>query len=463
MKSSEVLKTEKSEELVEKSEIVKALNDYGKIVFEVYEPLEINDEQLDIIFYLVDERVKFIKNYIIENSGDQALGLFVLFAYRALFVGKFDLKCENLDKKMKYFHLLLNFIKYKKMKIIEKKLIQYLKELENDINNKVLKLFEKVLQNNILYFIYLILRTNDSSVKEINELIIRGCQSFCNIKLNFNYDELKDINHDSLINDLYEMFFIKKITNNFIMTLINGHIIFESMTNDELLEIINMRSKNSKEKEKISLIDNITEKNKQGELINKNEIHPKNTEELLKKQQEIIIFLLKQINLDKVEISNLKAELNLIKLRRSLKLLVNYIYLGLNLDGEFTYDSKVKKIVEKLNIFKSKEFDKNLVDKTKQFMNIITYKVNLGNVSAHNVNMDASIIEQIFDLFDGKNRCGSFGYKLKYSADEDEIFKKLVKNYEDNFFNKTKLKYNEKIIEESIDDLSGLWNKKNNG
>ena len=36
----------------------------------------------------------------------------------------------------------------------------------------------------------------------------------------------------------------------------------------------------------------------------------------------------------------------------------------------------------------------------------------------------------------------------------------MVKNYEDNFFNKTKLKYNEKIIEESIDDLSGLWNKK---
>ena len=456
MKSSEVLKTEKSEELVEKSEIVKALNDYGKIVFEVYEPLEINDEQLDIIFYLVDERVKFIKNYIIENSGDQALGLFVLFAYRALFVGKFDLKCENLDKKMKYFHLLLNFIKYKKMQIIEKKLIQYLKELENDINNKVLKLFEKVLQNNILYFIYLILRTNDSSVKEINELIIRGCQSFCNIKLNFNYDELKDINHDSLINDLYEMFFIKKITNNFIMTLINGHIIFESMTNDELLEIINMRSKNSKEKEKISLIDNITEKNKQGELINKNEIHPKNTEQLLKKQQEIIIFLLKQINLDKVEISNLKAELNLIKLRRSLKVLANYIYLGLNLDGEFTYDSKVKKIVEKLNSFKSKEFDKNLVDKTKQFMNFISYKVNLGNVSAHNVNMDASIIDQIFDLFDRKNHCENFKNKLKKSTNADEIIKKLVKNYEDNFFNKTKLKYNEKIIEESIDDLSGL-------
>ena len=95
MKSSEVLKTEKSEELVEKSEIVKALNDYGKIFFEVYEPLEINAEQLDIIFYLVDERVKFMKNYIIENSGDQALGLFVLFAYRALFVGKFALKYEK--------------------------------------------------------------------------------------------------------------------------------------------------------------------------------------------------------------------------------------------------------------------------------------------------------------------------------------------------------------------------------
>ena len=89
-------------------------------------------------------------------------------------------------------------------------------------------------------------------------------------------------------------------------------------------------------------------------------------------------------------------------------------------------------------------------------MNFISYKVNLGNVSAHNVNMDASIIDQIFDLFDRKNHCENFKNKLKKSTNADEIIKKLVKNYEDNFFNKTKLKYNEKIIEESIDDLSGL-------
>ena len=59
-------------------------------------------------------------------------------------------------------------------------------------------------------------------------------------------------------------------------------------------------------------------------------------------------------------------------------------------------------------------------------MNFISYKVNLGNVSAHNVNMDASIIDRIFDLFDGKNRCGSFGNKLKKSTNADEIIKKLV-------------------------------------
>ena len=46
-------------------------------------------------------------------------------------------------------------------------------------------------------------------------------------------------------------------------------------------------------------------------------------------------------------------------------------------------------------------------------MNFISYKVNLGNVSAHNVNMDASIIDQILDLFDRKNHCENFKNRLK--------------------------------------------------
>jgi len=159
------------------------------------------------------------------------------------------------------------------------------------------------------------------------------------------------------------------------------------------------------------------------------------------------------------EIYRIKSDLKLIKLRRSLKVFVNYLYIGLNLKGDFDYESKITKIIEKLKTFTHIKYNKKLVEDTINFMKEFYDKIELGYFSAHNLDLKVSFLDQIFELIDKENKAGELKYKLKNETNADIILKNLIKNREDNYFNKTPSKSEEKKINKSISDLSSIWLK----
>ena len=180
-------------------------------------------------------------------------------------------------------------------------------------------------------------------------------------------------------------------------------------------------------------------------------------------QNKTEINSLNQKNSDnKLEILRLKSDLQLIKIRSSLKVFVNYMYVGLKLYGDFDYESKITKIIYKLNSFtsdNSKEYDPQLLSSFQEFMSNFTHKVDLGNLMAHKMNLDISILDQIFELLDKKKKYENVKLFLKKNTNADIIIKELVKNREKNFLNKKLLKDEEAKISMKITDLKNLWTK----
>ena len=147
MKKAQKLDKKKEKKFKDISQILNVLNKYGNLSFEKYSPLEFSIKDIDLSFVLITDRLKFFKDYINNNIETQAFGIFVLFAFSSLFIGKNDLKFNNLNKKLKYFNILLKYIETKQMDKINGDLINFFEELEDDIGKKELKLFENIFQN----------------------------------------------------------------------------------------------------------------------------------------------------------------------------------------------------------------------------------------------------------------------------------------------------------------------------
>jgi len=469
------------EEYEIKFSIFKILNTLGDFCIKNYTPLKIDEDDYHVLIDLAKERLRYIKETIEYNYKSNVLGIFATFAFKSLFIGTNDLKFEEINQKITYFNIILEYADTEK---IDPKLKEFIKSLEKNINDKEKKLFKKIFTNEIIYFIYLLLKSNQPKLLDINEFLIRVVESGCHTDKDFEYDVLTDIPNENIIDDLYKIFFVEKITNNFHLYIDNRHIKVNKFTNDELVDYINSpnttekiknenKSKNSGKIKEITKKSNIDDKQnpqknkeleKQIELMQRqiNELvdyKAKNENETIKKNKLINSLNLQMTN-NNSEIYRIKSDLKLIKLRRSLKVFVNYLYIGLNLKGGFDYESKITKIIEKLKTFTHiKKYNKKLVEDTINFMKEFYDKIELGNFSAHNLDLKVSILDQIFELIDKENKAGELKSKLKNETNADIILKNLIKNREDNYFNKTLSNSEEKKINKSISDLSSIWLK----
>ena len=109
--------------------------------------------------------------------------------------------------------------------------------------------------------------------------------------------------------------------------------------------------------------------------------------------KEGISSLNQRISDNKVEILRLKSDLQLIKFRSSLKVFVNYMYIGLKLYEDFDYESKISRIISELDSFtsdNSEEYDEKLLSSFQEFMSNFTNKIGLGNLRAHKMNLNKS-------------------------------------------------------------------------
>ena len=508
MKRHQEFKRKRKEEFKKKYSIIQLLNEYGKQGVEDYSPLDVTEEDFDIVIDLAKQKLENIREIIELNEDKKSFGIFIYYAFKALFIGNYDLKYDgNLKEDISFFNDILSSTC--KSEIIEKHIIKLRGELDKkDKGKKEITLFKKIFPNLKTYFIYLLLRRSQSTTqRELNEYIIRLVEGFCVTILHFKYDELNDLPHEQLINDLYKIFFEEKISNNFHLSLENDNLKAKRLTNVELCEYINEKNidnttdkieenteekkdMNQKSKSKVQRdkkfnnrvkdirnddIKGAKSKEKAKENINKdeqNEFEKINgeiyilkqkinyLENKLEKYDSQVKSLKKKINDYDAEISRLKSDLKLIKLRRAFKVFVNYIYNGLRLFGDIYYEDKIEGIIEKLDTFNTKEYDSALVQSSIDFMDELYNKNESGNFAAHHLDLNVSVLDQIFEYIDKTGKYTYLKNKLKSISCLDQILKDLIKNREDNFSNPKRLKAEEERIIKTIGDLSALWKKK---
>ena len=231
MKNSQQPTNMIEEQYKDKSFIIDALNSYGDLSIENYSPLVISENDLTILFDLATNRLKYIKETIQFNKDENVFGTFVFFAFKALFIGKDDLKTDNLIEKIDYFNVILEYADTEEINSV---LRDFINDLGKNIGKKEKELFKKQFTNDIIFFIYLLLRDNKCSLPELNEFIIRVLESSCEMQKHFDYDKLKNIPHDTIIADLYQIIFWNKITNNFHLFVVNNHLKAVKFTKLEL-------------------------------------------------------------------------------------------------------------------------------------------------------------------------------------------------------------------------------------
>ena len=567
---------ELEQELDKKAQIVELLNIYGSCSIREYTPLDISFTNPDILFEIIIHRLEYIREAIEFIDKRTNLGVFVYFAFKALFVGINDLRIDdNFVERKNYFNMILQcYMDHK----ITPEMIKLVYKLGEKIGEKEKELFPFSLDNLYVYFIYVLLRINQATITDLNVYLMRMLEKFHIVDLHFQDSDLKNIPHENIINNLFNIFFVDKIDNNFHLYIKNGELKAVPFTIEELNEYINSpdlpkitkvnedknakkkkkKNKKSKGKKKESQKDEGNDKKeeiksqvnihneKKEDIINiqiqnnakrdekgiqcliekkiedkgeqflivmqeieelkdytkacekrirelegykeENEEKIEDLEELVndlqkneeetalktkkkyrkikklnilnEKQNKLIISIQKKCQENSEEIIKIKSDIKLIKLYRVFKEFVNYIYNGLNLQGDFYYEDKIKKIIEFLDNLTSDEYDKELVQSIKAFMNELNNKIDLGNNTALNIDFSISMFDQLFEFIDKQKKHEDFKNWLKFESIAESDIINLILNIENNY--KTNNEKDIKVVlkKVNIPNLCKLWIKK---
>ena len=142
------------------------------------------------------------------------------------------------------------------------------------------------------------------------------------------------------------------------------------------------------------------------------------------------ISLQKKFQENSEEIFTIKSDIKLIKLSRIFKMLVNYIYHGLNLYGEIYCEDKIKKIIEFLDNLDSDNYDKELIKSTKAFIFDLYEKIDLRDNTAKYLDLSISVLDQLFDFIDKQRKHEDFKNRVKFRSNTEMDIKDLIMNIE---------------------------------
>ena len=90
------------EEFSLKSQVIDLLNNFGENAVKNYSPLKITSDDFFALFELTKEQFRHIKETIDFNTPGK-FGSLVTFAFKALFIGKNDIKMDNIEQKYGIF------------------------------------------------------------------------------------------------------------------------------------------------------------------------------------------------------------------------------------------------------------------------------------------------------------------------------------------------------------------------
>ena len=111
------------------------------------------------------------------------------------------------------------------------------------------------------------------------------------------------------------------------------------------------------------------------------------------------------------DLSKLKYDLKLIKVREGFHGFIEYFFRIFGFEGLLNYNTKIYEISRKLKEIKANNF--NLIKHLLILFEGIYTKLNTGNISAHDIKFEQPIIEQIFESLD-------------FMAFSSELFKKFT-------------------------------------
>ena len=158
------------------------------------------------------------------------------------------------------------------------------------------------------------------------------------------------------------------------------------------------------------------------------------------------------VKLEKESIK-IKYELKLIKLRDIFKNIIDLFSKVYDIGQDEYYIDKIVKIKKKISNLWVKEDERlQLIN----FFDKIYFDFQFGNKSAHTIDFNESIIEQVFANIDIKNEFGIVKTKLK-KGNMDKLLERFAFNRLNNFNNKAEFRKNEEAILNSVSKISEIY------
>jgi len=137
----------------EQIEIVRLLNRFAKDSCEDdYTELTIQEDNRFIIFEKVSNKLKYLESALYENK-DKVEPLFVMYAFKALFMNEKSFKRDDFKNKVFYFQMILNFLERKLLSAVEFcDITNFVLEINQSKIGELCSKFESIRGNDYIIF-----------------------------------------------------------------------------------------------------------------------------------------------------------------------------------------------------------------------------------------------------------------------------------------------------------------------
>lgn len=444
------------EEFQIKSKIIDLINRIGAVSIKEYDPLKVTFQDDFVLFPYAIERIKYIIDYL-ENKNIDIINYASCTAFFCLFLGANDFKLNNIDRKIKYFEEIVNFLETRKES-----------EIFNDLQqpDDLLILYENLFQEGFYANIALVIFNLE--IDSIIEFTVKLIQKFYNVDIDFEFNQLRSLSALDALSDLYRIFVDEKgegqNENYTHLKIENGHLAFSSFTNDEILKDINsinfeiteekktekkIRKKKKKNKKKKTNILN----NQENKTNIENNIIINNDNMDLKEESKDKNSI-EDINKDNI-IKNLNCKINELEKDKNELTKKNKKYLEIIRDK----GNKIKKLNEEINLLSSK-INKINSERNKIKENLDKYKKMNNDMTNEISKLKSDLV--LIKIRDGLKQFINFIYKSCELSGETIYEEKIshINNYFDEKFRYIK---NKSFLKKTKNILFNIYKKLKSG
>ena len=444
------------EEFQIKSKIIDLINRIGAVSIKEYDPLKVTFQDDFVLFPYAIERIKYIIDYL-ENKNIDIINYASCTAFFCLFLGANDFKLNNIDRKIKYFEEIVNFLETRKES-----------EIFNDLQqpDDLLILYENLFQEGFYANIALVIFNLE--MDSIIEFTVKLIQKFYNVDIDFEFNQLSSLRALDALSDLYRIFVDEKgegqNENYTHLKIENGHLAFSSFTNDEILKDINsinfeiteekkteknIRKKKKKNKKKKTNILN----NQENKTNIENNIIINNDNMDLKEESKDKNSI-EDINKDNI-IKNLNCKINELEKDKNELTKKNKKYLEIIRDK----GNKIKKLNEEINLLSSK-INKINSERNKIKENLDKYKKMNNDMTNEISKLKSDLV--LIKIRDGLKQFINFIYKSCELSGETIYEEKIshINNYFDEKFRYIK---NKSFLKKTKNILFNIYKKLKSG